>query len=313
MGKLFSETDAELQIYREKIQRLNAEAAARFHDPVWRQEKAQQIGSAIYKGFEHENLVDLFTEVERLPLDGRSYIEEVRGMEVFHIARGGYIEESYVHSEVMEIPRDQLGFHVKEMEDKLEVGFAETADKLVELGIKRLDAAVNQRVLSTFQAAVGPGSDYYVNAASGLSLENIDDAIAEVEDTTISGEITIVGRATMTRKIVNLIKQGNSFGGFLPETNEELLRRGKLGTYAGVPIVTLRNFLDGNDKPFFPANELWVIGKDAGKTAFFGGTKVKQFLEDDNWYWHYLQRMDYGVAVVRPSHTRRIVDATVAA
>lgn len=307
----FGETDTQIADYREKISRLNAEAAAQFQDPQWRQEKAQAIGSKVYEGFMNENLVDLMTDVERLPLDGRSYIREVRGMKAFHIARGGYIEESNVHSEAMEITRDIVGFHTSEMEDRLEVNFAETADTLVQLGQRRLDGAVNQRVLSTFQAAVPNTSANYVGV-SGLDLTSLDTALAAVEDKTITGELTIVGRATMTRQIVNLITSSNTFGGFLPETNEDLLRRGVLGTYKGAKIVTLRNFLDGDDQAFFPANELWVLGRDAGKTAFFGGPKVKQWLTN-NWYWHYQMRMDYGVAVVRPSHTRRIVDSSIAA
>ena len=306
-----TETDKQIAEYREAISRLNSEAAAKFQDPQWRQEKAQAIGSKIYEGFMHENLVDLMTDVERLPLDGRSYIREVRGMKAFHIARGGYIEESNVHSEAYEIPRDIVGFHTSEMEDKLEVNFAETADTLVQLGQRRLDSAVNNRVLSTFQAAVPDSSDYYT-AVSGLSLSALNDALAAVEDATITGEVTIVGRATMTRQIVDEIADNNAYGGFLPETNEELLRRGVLGTYRGSRIVTLRNYLDGEDQAFFPANELWILGRDAGKTAFFGGPKVKQWLTN-NWYWHYQMRMDYGVAVVRPEHTRRIVDTTIAA
>lgn len=303
------DTDKQIAEYREKISRLNTEAAAKFQDPQWRQDKAQAMGSKIYEGFMHENLVDLMTDVERLPLDGRSYIKEVRGMKAYHVARGGYIEESNVHSEAWEMPRDIVGFHTSEMEDKLEVNFAETADTLVTLGKRRLDSAVNQRVISTFQTAV-PSSSAYYTGVSGLTLGALNDALAEVEDTTITGEVSIVGRATMTRKIMDEVAANNSYGGFLPESNEQLLKRGVLGEYRGARIITLRNFLDGEDQAFFPANELWVLGRDAGKAAFFGGPKVKQWLTN-NWYWHYQMRMDYGVAVVRPSHTRRIVDSTV--
>lgn len=307
----FTDTDKQIAEYREKISRLNTEAAARFQDPQWRQEKAQAIGSKIYEGFVNENLVDLMTEVERLPLDGRSYIREVRGMKAFHISRGGYIDESQVHSEAMEIPRDIVGFHTSEMEDRLEVNFAETADTLVQLGQRRLDAAVNQRVLSTFQAAV-PSSSAYYTGVSGLGLSALNDALAAVEDETMTGEVVIVGRATMTRQILDEIADNNSYGAFLPETNEQLLRRGVLGEYRGSRIITLKNYKDGDDNSYFPANELWILGRDAGKTAFFGGPKVKQWLTN-NWYWHYQMRMDYGVVVIRPSHTRRIVDTSISA
>jgi hypothetical protein len=311
MSKLFSEVNPELEAYREKIVAINAEASARFQDPQWRTERSQEMAAAIYMGFDSENLVDLFTEVERLPLDGRSFITEVRGMKAFHMAAGGHIEESNVHAERMEIPHDQIGFAVSEYADKLEVNFAETADTLVQLGVRRLDAAINQRVFNTFQAAITSGSPYYISA-SGLSLAALNTAIAEVEDETLTGELTIVGRATMTRKIIDAITDTNAYGAFLPETNEALLQRGVLGVYRGVRIVTLKNYLDGDGNSFFPANELWVIGRDAGKTAFYGGTKVMQEI-DTEWNWHYRQRMSYGVAVARPSHARRIVDTSQSA
>jgi hypothetical protein len=75
--------------------------------------------------------------------------------------------------------------------------------------------------------------------------------------------------------------------------------------------VTLTNYLDDDDNPFFPGNELFIMGNDASKFAFFGGLFAKEFVEDDNWYWHYLARRDFGGVVHRPDRARRIVDSTV--
>ena len=101
--------------------------------------------------------------------------------------------------------------------------------------------------------------------------------------------------------------------GFLPQTNEALLASGVVGTYRGANIITLTNYLDDNDASFFPANELYVVGDDASKFAFWGGLMFKEFVEEDNWYWHYLARKDMGGVVHRPDRIRRIVDTTIAA
>ena len=291
---------------------LNAEYAEKFSvDSAFREGVAQEIAQAIYEGFQFENIIDLFTDVERLPLNGRSTVRRVKGLLAFHTSRGGHIEESFLSSDVAEIPHDSLGFATRVHEDQLELGFSETAATLIELGTRVMDAAINKRVLSTFQLAVPFGHPSYVPVTDlSQDIAPIDAAIAAVKDASLSDEVAIIGRETMVSKIVSALTQNNSYGAFLPETNEDLFRRGVLGSYRGVKIITLKNYRDGDEVPFFPANELWVIGKDAGKTAFYGGMKSRQEL-DVNFFWRYRQKLDYGVIVMRPEHTRRIVDSTV--
>jgi hypothetical protein len=86
-----------------------------------------------------------------------------------------------------------------------------------------------------------------------------------------------------------------------------------LGVYRGARIVTLKNYRDDADMPFFPANEMWVVGRDASKFAFFGGLLSKEYTEEDNWYWHYLARRDFGGVVYRPNRMRRIIDTSTPA
>lgn len=309
----FTQTNPELKALQDQIEKMNSEVAAKFRNDEFRRELSQEISETIYEGFTSENIVDLFTTVERLPRNGRSTIKEVRGLKAFHIARGGYIEESDLHADVMEISRDMVGFHVREMTDRLEEGFGETADTLVTLGKARLDAAVNQRVFAAYQAAVTNASPYY-SGASGVSLAQINTAIASVQDSTEAAELpTIVARPTMIRKVIDALTSNNTYSLFTPELNDDLVRRGVLGNYRGVNIISLKNHKNEYGVSYFPANEMWVLGKDAGKTAFFGGPSTKDFIEQDNWYWHYIYRMEYGTAVVRPDRTIRIVDTAASA
>lgn len=295
---------------REKINRLNTEAAANWDNPNWRREMAQELTVTMLEGFEHENLLSILTEVENAPFDGRVLIKETRGLRAFWTARGGYIEASTLRQDVMEIPRDMIGFHVYEFEDKLRTSFAETQATLVDLGIERMDAEVNLRVLRLFQAAIPTISPYYISGA-GLSLTALNTALREVRDETRSNELTIIGRSTMTEQIIDELTTNGTNVGFLPTTNEEILRRGVMGTYRGANIVTLRNFKDDEGIPFFPANELYVVARDASKFAFWGGLMSKEFTEDDNWYWHYLARRDFGGVVHRPERLRRVVDTSI--
>jgi hypothetical protein len=307
-----SNRGADREALQAKIDRLNAEAAANWDNPTWRREMAQQVTETILEGFQHENLLSLMSTVENVPFDGRVFVKETRGLRAFWTARGGYIEASTIRSESMEIPRDMIGFHVYENEDKLRTGFAETQSTLIDLGTQRLDAEVNLRALRLFQAAIQPSSPYYVQGA-GLSLPALNTAIREVADATLNGgQVVIVGRRTMTDQIADELISGN-YAGFLPETNEALVQRGVLGTYRGARIVALRNFKDDEDLPFFPANEMFVMAQDASKFGFWGGLLAKDYVEDDNWYWHYIARRDFGGVVHRPDRVRRIVDTSIPA
>jgi hypothetical protein len=289
--------------YQAKIEKVNAEARANWDNPAWRRSMAQQMTEQIYWGFQHENLLSLLAETENLPFEGRSFVKETRGLRAFWVARGGYIEASTIHSEVMEIVRDTIGFQVYEFEDKLMTNFAETSSTLVDLGIQRLDAEVNKRVLDTFEAAATGSS--LVNASS-LTLPILNSALSETRDESRSFNVSIVGRAPATEAILDQLLGGNG-SGFIPASNESMVKTGLLGVYRGANIITLKNWKDDVDVPFFPANELYVVATDASKFAFFGGLMSKEWVEDENWYWHYLARRDFGGVVHRPERLRRII------
>lgn len=310
--KSLSANAEEMDKVREAKAQLNAEAAANWENPQWRKEMAAALTDEIYWGFEHENLLSLMTEVRNVGFDDRVLIKEVRGLRAFWIARGGVIEASTLHAEVMEMPRDTIGFHVYEFVDKIRTNFAETQATVVQLGIQRMDAEINKRFLKLLQAAVPSSSSSYLSGAS-ISLDTLNTALREVRDESYSFDVVVVGRHTMTDQIMDkLLGSSGAGANFLLETNEDLIRRGVLGNYRGARIVSLNNYKDDTETAFFPANELFVIAPDASQFAFWGGPLSKEYEEDDNWYWHYIVRRDCGGVVHRPERIRRIVDTNIA-
>ncbi len=73
----------------------------------------------------------------------------------------------------------------------------------------------------------------------------------------------------------------------------------------------MKNFKDQNGVSFAPANELYVIAQDSAKMALYGGLKSKDWVENANWYWHYIGRQDFGGIVHRPERIRRFVDTSI--
>jgi hypothetical protein len=309
----FGRTSEDREALRAKIDRINADAMANWDDPQWRRTMAQEMTETILEGFDHENLLSRMANVENADFNGRIFVSEVRGLRAHWVARGGYIEASTLKKETMELPRDTIGIHVYEFEDKIRTNFAETQSTMIDLAQERMDAEVNLRVLALFQEAIPSGHDSYV-AVAVLDLASLNTALREVRDEQKSNDVAIVGRSGMTDQIYDLLLGTDGIGaGFIPETNETLIRRGVVCVYRGATIITLINHKDADDISFFPGNELYVLGRDASKFAFWGGLLSREWSEQDAWYWHYMARRDFGGIVHRPERARRIVDSTVSA
>lgn len=299
----YGRTAEERAAVQQLIEKVNAEAKANWENPAWRRAMAAVLTESILEGFRFETFYDQLIEVERVGFDDRVILEEETGLQVFFIAKGGHIEASAMVSESLELPRDTLGFHVYEFEDKLQDNFAKTTAELRNLAVRRLDWGVNKQIKALIETAIGSGSPYYVTGAS-LSKTALDQAIREVRDESESGVVTIYGRSTMVDQIAD-------FTGFADEALEEIRQRGRLGVYRGASVVQVRNWKDEDGASFIPANEMYVTAFDAGKFATYGGLKSKEYVELDNWYWHYLGRQDFGGILHRPERVRRFVDTSI--
>jgi hypothetical protein len=283
-------------------EKANEEARANWDNPQWRRDFAANLTQSILLGFDYETLVDRIITTERTDFNGRIFVRESTGLKAYYMARGGYIEASELTSSVTEVPRDMLGIHVWEFEDKLMTNFAESIQTLRDLAVQRMDSEVNRRVTTVISEAIPDGSPYYEDSA-GIDQDILNAAIREVRDATNGAEVVVFGRSTVTDQITD-------FTGFGNETLEEIRRKGVLGVYRGASIVSFKNFKDEEGNNFIPANELWVVAKDFGKFAFYGGLMSKEYQENDNWYWHYIARRDTGVLVHHPERIRRLVDTS---
>lgn len=293
---------------------LNQEALANWGNEAWHREQAAILAERFDYGFQFDNLFPTYFEVRSVGEFDTVTLSERRGLQVFWTARGGYIDETQLKTERWDVPRDTIGFHVSEFEDKLRANYAETIEELADLATQRLDAEVNRRMFNLLQAAIPSSSPYYVDATTGLTKENLDTALREVADAVQPNNgtmppITILGRATMIDKISDVVTDAAAL--FDPEATAEIRRRGRLGVYRGANVVRISNYTDENDNSYIPDNELWVFGGTVGVFAKYGGMQTKSWSENTVDYRHVRGRMDCGGVIYRPDRARRIVDGTV--
>jgi hypothetical protein len=295
--------------YERQAADLNERAKSEWDDPAFHREVASDVASILDYQFTFENLFGTYFQVERVGEFDRVIVRERRGLKVFYTSRGGYIEESQLKVEDWELPRDTIGFHVSEHEDKLRANFAESIEDMVTLGQARLEAEVNRRMFNLLQEAVPSSSPYYV-ASSGITKTQVDTAIREVRDAIKPNgvgpvPVTIIGRASM-------VDQLSDFNlGFDPEATEEIRAKGRLGVYRGANVIQVINYTDENALPYIPANELWVFGGTVGKFAMYGDLVTKSWEENTVDYRHYRARKDIGGLVHHPEQSRRLVDSSV--
>lgn len=306
----------DVALYERTKAALDLEAKENWDNPQWHREQAAILDTRFDYGFSFENLFGTYFEVREVGEFDIVTITERRGLQVFWTARGGYIDETQLKRERFDVPRDTIGFHVSEFEDKLRANYAETIEELVSLALQRVDAEVNRRMFNLMQAAIPSSSPYYVNATTGLTKAELDTALREVRDAVhpnngVMPPVTIAGRASMIDTLSDVVTDPSAL--YDPAATEEIRRLGRLGVYRGANVVAIQNYTDENDLSYIPANELWVFGGTVGVFAKYGGMRTKNWVENTVDYYHARGRMDAGGVVYAPQRARRIVDGTVTA
>jgi hypothetical protein len=303
----FNGTPEQISELKELSAALNQQARDNWDLPEFHRQVANDLASELDYGFTYENLFSTYFSTETVGEFDRVILKERRGLRVFYTARGGHVDETSLRTETWELPRDTLGFHIRESEDQLRANFADEIGAVVALGKQRLDAEVNRRIFTTLQTAIPSGSPYYVSAA-GLAKASLDQAIREVKDAIRpDGQgavpVTILGRAAMVDQI-------SDFTGWLHPAQEEIRHQGMLGTYRGCSVVALHNYTDEDGDSYIPAGEMWVFGGNVGKFAMYGDLRVKTWNEHTVDYQHYRAVKDIGGLVHHPEQARRIIDTS---
>ena len=301
----FGRTPEKTEEYERIKAALNEEAKQNWDNETWHREQAAILAQTLDYQVAFQSPFNSYLDIRNVGEFEKVYVRERRGLKVFYTHRGGYIEESQLSSENWELPRDTIGFHVSEFEDKLRANFADTIESMAVLGTQRLDAEINRRHFTLLQEAIPPASPYYVNAAgTGLTPTVLNLALRQVKDAikpTGMGPVpvTIIGRAAAVDQISDFPNFGN-------ETLEEIRTTGRLGTYRGANITQLVNYTDEDGLSFVPENEIYIFGGTVGLFALYGGLQAKTWVENTVDYRHYRARRDFGGLVHHPEQARRI-------
>jgi hypothetical protein len=300
---------AKLAEYAAAKQALNAEAKANWGNPAWHAEVAAVVAARLDYMGAFENPFAAYLRTHSIGEGDFLEIKERRGLKAFWTARGAYIEESQIFANRFTVPRDTIGFHITEFEDKAAVNFGETIEAVMAMGYAKMESTIAESVFATFEAVYDVSSDYYVPVSGDLTKEVLDATITEVfdqarPDNWAAREVTIFGRRAAVDQILNVASTTANL--FVPSISEGIQNTGRLGVYRGANIVVVPNYHDGEGNSFVPNDSLWVFGNDIGDFVNYGGTKAKTWNDPTVDYWHAKARKDVGWALSHPEYGRRI-------
>jgi hypothetical protein len=228
-------------------------------------------------------------EVKTVGLGDPDYVEEdLRGMRAYWQGKGGQIRSDILRYERSQMPREEIVTAIDMHQDEFNLDFWGSFGKLSAQAQEKMRTLPAQRLIELVQQAITAGTTFGSFAASTLSDDQVDSVLDEVALRS-GGKVSIVGTSVAVRK---LSRVGLDFG---PNIQERLFEQGQIATYKGFPIVQVENFENFEGQFVLPNDELWIVGRNAGRLTYYGAAAKVQQLRLPSFYFRWETARDAGM------------------
>lgn len=245
-----------------------------------------------------DDIVPQLIEVKTVGLGDTDYIDEdLRGLRAYWQGKGGQILSDVIRYERAFMPREEMVTALDFHQDELALDFWGTFDKNVAQAREKLRQLPAQRLVELVRAAVTAGVNYGSFAVATLTAEQFDSVLDNVAATS-NGQVTVLGTRIAVRYLSNI---GLEFG---DNVRERIFNTGQIGQYKGYPIVQIENFEDFAGNYVLPHNELWLVGRNAGRLTFYGDQAKVQQLRLPSFYTRWETARDAGMLLYGASRGR---------
>jgi hypothetical protein len=235
------------------------------------------------------NLINDLIEVKTVGLGDPDYVEEdLRGMRAYWQGKGGQIRSDVIRYERAQMPREEIVSAIDMHQDELALDFWGSFDKLAGQAQEKMRVLPVQRLIELVQASITAGVNFGSFAAATLSDDQIDPVLDSVALRS-GGQITIVGTQVAVRKLARI---GLDFG---PNIQERIFNTGQIATYKGYPVVQVENFENFEGSFVLPNDELWIVGRKAGRLTYYGAQAKVQQLRLPSFYFRWETAKDAGM------------------
>jgi hypothetical protein len=219
-----------------------------------------------------DDIVPQIIEVKTVGLGDTDYLDEdLRGMRAYWQGKGGQILSDVLRYQRSFLPREEIVAAIDGHQDEFALNFWGSFDKLRTQANEKVRQAPTQRLVELIRAAVTGGAFYGTFAAATLTSAQLDSVLDQV--LARNGTATIIGSA-MALRYMSLV--GLEYSN---EAKDQILRTGRLGVYKGQGVLQVENFEDFAGNFVLPNNELWIVGRKAGRLTYFGESARVQILQ----------------------------------
>lgn len=238
-----------------------------------------------------EDIVQTLIEVKTVGKGDTDFIEEdVRGMRAYFQGKGGQIRSDIQRAERLQMPREELVTAIDLHADDIELNFWGTLSSLQSQAAAKVSTAPAQKLVDLIVASVQSGATYLSAAAATLADTQVDPVLDAVAIKS-GGQATIFGTLSAVRKFANV---GLDFG---PAIQGRIFDSGTVAQYKGYPVVQLANWEDFEGRFVMPNDELYIVGKNAGRLTWYGGQAKSQVLQLPSFYRRFESARDVGMSV----------------
>lgn len=285
----------------ELMSETNAELAQHFlRNPADLEELAYDLlnlawGDGLGGG---DQIIGQLIETKTVGLGDVDYVEEdLRGMRAYWQGKGGQILSDILRYERAQMPREEMVAAIDMHQDELATDFWGSFSKLSSHAQEKMRTLPVERLIELVQSSVNSGTYYGSFAASTLADSQIDSVLDPVAIKS-GGRVSIVGTQVAIRKLADV---GLDFG---DAVKERIFNTGVIATYKGYPVVQVENFENFAGSFVLPNDELWLVGRNAGRLTYFGGTAKVQQLRLPSFYMRWETARDAGMLLYGASKGR---------
>jgi hypothetical protein len=219
-----------------------------------------------------EDIVPQIIEVKTVGLGDTDYLDEdLRGMRAYWQGKGGQILSDVIRYERSWLPREEIVTAIDGHQDEFALNFWGSFDKLRTQANEKIRQAPTRRLVELIRAAITGGAFYGTFPATTLTSDQLDSVLDQV--LARNGSASILG-APMALRYMSAV--GLEYSN---EAKDQILRTGRLGVYKGQNVVQVENFEDFAGNFVLPNNELWIVGRKAGRLTYYGDAARVQILQ----------------------------------
>lgn len=235
------------------------------------------------------DLLQQVIEVKTVGLAEVDYIEDdLRGMTAYWQGKGGQILSGIMRYERNQMPREEIVAAIDLHQDEVTTNFWGSFDKLASHAEEKMRTLPVERLVELVQAAITAGTYFGSFAAATLTDTQVDSVLDEVALKS-GGQVTILGSNFAVRK---LAKVGLDFGDNIAE---QVFRTGIIGQYKGYNVAQVENFENFQGEFVIPNDELWFVGRRAGRLTYYGGAAKVQQLRLPSFFFRWETARDAGM------------------